>query len=78
MSPKLDKLIEEVLALSGEDRARLADRLVESLDPLEDETVRDLWVAEVVRRYTELHSGAARAIPSADVIAEARKRLDNR
>ncbi|HEV2329933.1 MAG TPA: hypothetical protein VGY56_14220 [Verrucomicrobiae bacterium] len=36
MSLSVEQIAEEALALPGEARARLADRLVESLDPVED------------------------------------------
>jgi len=43
MSIPVEKLTEEMLALPAEARALLADRLVESLDPLADDDVRACW-----------------------------------
>jgi hypothetical protein len=68
----VEKLTEEMLSLPSDARALLADRLVESLDPINDESIRALWVAEAIRRRDEVRSGAVTAIPAEDVLAEAR------
>ena len=46
MSISIEKLTEAVLLLPSDARALLADRLVESLDPITDGDIRDLWVVE--------------------------------
>ena len=46
----VEQLTEEVLSWPSEARALLADRLVESLDPVEDQQVREVWAAEAKRR----------------------------
>ena len=71
MAIPVEKLTEEMLALPSDARALLADRLVESLDPINDESIRALWVAEAIRRRDEVRSGAVTAIPAEDVLAEA-------
>jgi hypothetical protein len=68
MSVLARELTEEVLALPAEARAALADRLVESLDPLTDNAVRGLWAAEAVSRRDEIRSGEVEAVPG-DVAA---------
>lgn len=73
MAIPIDKLAEAMLALPSDVRALLADRLVESLDPAHDETIRALWVAEALRRRDEVRSGTVKAIPFDDVLAEVRK-----
>ncbi len=75
MATPVEKLTAEVLALPSDARALLADRLVESLDPVADEAIRALWVAEARRRRGEVLDGTAQAIPAADVLAEARNLL---
>lgn len=72
MAIPVEKLTEELLSLPSDARALLADRLVESLDPINDESIRALWVAEAIRRRDEITSGALKAIPAEDVLAEAR------
>jgi len=63
MSIPVEQLTEEMLALPAEARALLADRLVESLDPLTDDEIRASWAAEAIRRRDEVRSGKVEAIP---------------
>lgn len=76
MAIPVEKLTEEMLALPSDARALLADRLVESLDPINDESVRALWVAEAIRRRNEVRSGAVQTIPADVVLAEARNLIN--
>ena len=71
MAIPIEKLTEEILALPSDARALLADRLVESLDPINDDSIRALWVAEAIRRRNEVRSGAVQTIPAEVVLAEA-------
>ena len=75
MSLTVEQIAEEALALPSEARALLADRLVESLDPLEDETIRAVWMAEARRRLEEVRSGAVKTIPGEDALAQVRRNL---
>jgi len=72
MSIPVEQLTEEMLALPADARAILADRLVESLDPLTDDEVRSMWTAEAIRRRDEVRSGAVDTIPSDVVEAHVR------
>lgn len=64
MSAALDRLLADALALSGPERARLATRLIESLEPTESDADHDAaWVTEIERRRGELESGAVKGIP---------------
>lgn len=63
MNIPIEKLTEAALSLPSDARALLADRLAESLDPLEDAAVRDLWASEALRRLDEVRSGAVKAVP---------------
>jgi Putative addiction module component len=71
MAIPVEKLTEAALSLPSDSRALLADRLVESLDLINDEFLRTLWVTEAVRRRDEIRSGAVQAIPAQHVLAEA-------
>jgi len=73
MSLSVEQLAEEALALPGEARALLADRLVESLDPVKDEKIQRLWAAEAIRRRDEVRSGRVKTIPVNKVLAQVRK-----
>ncbi len=57
------KVLEEALALSAEERARLAAKLIESLDvEPEEEGVEAAWRHEVSRRVRELDEGTVEAV----------------
>lgn len=73
MSLTIEQLAEEALALPAGERAELVARLVESLDPVEDSTVRQLWVAEALRRRDEVRSGRVQTIPGDVAIKSARE-----
>jgi putative addiction module component (TIGR02574 family) len=75
MSIPVEQLTKEILALPSEARALLADRLVESLDPLADDDVRASWAAEAIRRRDEVRSGKVEAIPGDVVAAKVRSAL---
>lgn len=64
------------LELPRHERARLAERLLHSLD--QDEAVEDAWAMEIERRVAEYRAGTLKALPGDDVLAEARARLENR
>ena len=72
MSIPVENITEAVLALPSDARALLADRLVESLDPITDEDVRASWVAEAARRLDEVRSGKVKTIPADEVLARIR------
>lgn len=76
MSTPLEELEAEALELSASERARLARRLIVSLDEeVEDPAeVERAWEAEIRRRLDEYRAGKVQAIPAADVFAEARRR----
>lgn len=67
------------LALSPDERAELAARLLESIhedgdwkDPAE---VERAWVEEAQRRSQLFHSGEMKGVPAAEAIAQARAAL---
>jgi putative addiction module component (TIGR02574 family) len=63
----------EILKLPSQERARLAEVLIASLDE-EDEIAR-AWGEEAEHRYEELRSGAVEGIPAEEVFARVRSRL---
>ena len=67
-----DQIEEELLKLPASDRARLAERLIASLD--EDTEVEAAWLAEIRRRDTELKTGAVESVPLEDALASIRER----
>lgn len=75
MSISVEEISEVVLSLPSDARALLADRLVESLDPLTDDTVRTLWAMEARRRLEEIRTGQVEAIPGDVALARIRSLL---
>jgi len=75
MSTVIDDLFAQALVLSDEDRAALAGRLLESLDPSEpDEGVEEAWDAEIQRRMDDYRAGRAKTIPWSEVRARLQRR----
>lgn len=70
-------LVEELSAraktLPPEDRARLAEELLDSLQETIDADAEAAWEREIERRVVEIESGAAKLVPAEDVHAEARR-----
>jgi hypothetical protein len=73
MSFTVEQITEEALSLPSEARALLADRLAESLDPLEDGYIRQLWVAEARTRRDEVRSGAVKTISGHEALERVRE-----
>jgi putative addiction module component (TIGR02574 family) len=65
----------QALKLSRRERARLAQRLISSLDQEVDADAERLWLAEAERRLADLKSGKVAAIPAARVIRKVRAAL---
>ena len=54
--------------LPREERARLAEALIQSLD--EEAEVERAWEDEIRRRLAELRDGSVKTIPAEEVLAE--------
>ena len=65
----------KALKLSRRERARLAQRLISSLDQERDADAEKLWLQEAERRLGELKSGKVAGIPAEKVIKKARSSL---
>lgn len=63
------------LRLPPRERARLAQRLLASLDTLSPAEQDNLWAAEALRRDAELDAAPDQARENADVFADAEARL---
>lgn len=73
---KLTRELEsEAMKLSRRQRARLAQRLLSSLDPEVDADAERLWLAEAERRLADLKSGKVAAIPAERVLKKVRASL---
>ena len=65
----------EAIRLPHRERARLALRLIESLDPGEDEDVEELWLKESERRLMAYDEGTASARDIDDALSEIENHL---
>jgi putative addiction module component (TIGR02574 family) len=75
MTKPARELESRALKLPRRERARLAQRLISSLDPDMDANVDKLWLQEAERRLAELKSGKVAGIPAEKVLRKARSAL---
>ena len=73
MTTLVEELSARARTLPPEDRARLAEELLESLEQDPDSEVDAAWDREIERRVAEVEAGTAKLIPAGDVHAEARR-----
>ena len=62
MSPEVSDLLKKALELPVEERAALANTLLDSLGPAE-QSVQEAWDKEVGRRMEDLKAGKAVTVP---------------
>jgi putative addiction module component (TIGR02574 family) len=75
MATSVEELATKAMALPGEARALLAERLVESLN---EESVSEIWLTEIKKRRDEVRSGQTKPIPGVEVMEEVRKLIDDK
>ena len=75
MPMTIEQLATEALTLPSEQRALLADRLVESLDAAEVSRIDRLWATEARRRRDEVRNGLVKTIPGDEALARVRRSL---
>ncbi|MCP4897788.1 MAG: addiction module protein [bacterium] len=71
----IEDVLSSALALSLEERARLAERLLQSLDDISEEEAEGLWLDEAERRIRDYRAGRVETISAEQVLSEARERL---
>jgi putative addiction module component (TIGR02574 family) len=76
MAQSLPDIEKDALRLPPQDRARLAVRLLSSLEGTTEspEEIEKLWIAEAERRFQELRDGVVQGIPAQEVFAELRNK----
>jgi putative addiction module component (TIGR02574 family) len=62
MSPEVSDLLKRALALPADERAALANTLLDSLESA-DQSVEEAWEEEVARRMADLKAGKAVTVP---------------
>lgn len=73
MSSLLIELSARARQLPPEERAQLAEGLLESLQEWSSPEVEAAWDTEILKRIDEYERGDAILLPAADVFAEARR-----
>ena len=73
MSALLVELSRKAQTLTVEERAQLAQELLESVERDSDPEVQEAWEAEIASRITRYERGEAELIPAEDVFAAARR-----
>jgi len=63
----VDRIIDQALQQPERERARIAARLISSLDQTTDLDVELAWQQEIDKRLKEIDSGAVECIPWEDV-----------
>ena len=71
----IDELEDAALQLDPKDRARLAERLLDSLEQLSAEENARLWAEEAQRRSDALDAGSLSKRAAEEVFHDARSRL---
>ena len=72
MAPSFNEIEQQAQALAAEDRAKLAETLLESLQtPLSE--IEAAWAQAIEQRIAEFDRGEAQAYAAEDVFAEARR-----
>ena len=70
-----EELEVEALKLAPQERARLAEKLLESLENLSDDENATLWAEEAARRDHAWDVDPTMGRPAADIFRDARARL---
>jgi putative addiction module component (TIGR02574 family) len=70
MKTDIDTVIAEVLSLSPQARAFVAEKLIESLDSEEEVILSSAWKEEVRKRCREIDEGSVKLRNAEDVLAQ--------
>lgn len=74
MTLKTDEILRAALSLPGEERASIADRLLQSLDEEDQSEIDRLWVKEAEDRIAAYDRGEIKAFPTDEVFAALKSR----
>jgi putative addiction module component (TIGR02574 family) len=73
MSALLEELSKRAKELAIEERAQLAQELLESVEQEADTEVEAAWESEIASRIAKYERGEAKLIPAEEVFAAARR-----
>ena len=74
MTDLVSELTERAKSLPAEQRARLAEQILATLDP-QDEDVDAAWDEEIRKRIEEIETGRVKTVPSEEAFAQVRQAL---
>lgn len=74
MSNSPNEVRSAAMSMSAEDRARLAEELLASLDGPERNEIDAAWAEEIERRIDEMESGKVKGIPAEEVFRKHQRR----
>ena len=75
MAMTIDEIASQAMALPGEARALLAEKIVESLD---QESIQKIWLTEAKKRRDEVRSGQVESIPGVEVMRNVRNLINSK
>jgi len=71
--PDLAEVLKSALSLNADDRAAVAERLLASLDDLDEEEAARLWTEEASRRREDFRACRAGSVEASDVANKAER-----
>jgi len=78
MTTKLDAVEAQAMKLDSRSRARLARRLIQSLDDPSGAEIERAWAEEAERRVAELRDGIVAERPAAEVLKRVRREISRK
>jgi len=69
-------LEKEVLALPVSSRVRIAEKILASVEDFVTPEIAKAWENELERRTKEIRAGRTEGIPAGEVVAEARRKVN--
>jgi len=71
--PDPTEVLKSALSLPVDDRAAIAEKLLASLDDLDEQEAERLWAKEAQRRLDEYHAGRGVAVEAHEVADKAER-----
>lgn len=75
MTATFNSVLEQALQLPVDERSRIASRLIESVDEVDDVEMSPAWKAEIESRMESIRQGTAKLIPHDEVMIGLRRKL---
>ena len=67
MRQQSQTILEQALKLTAQERAAVAQQLIQSLDPVQETGVEQAWQEEIQQRISDVDNGIATTIPWEEV-----------